>query len=87
MDYRGINQTEVPFPPGETLAKITVNILNDKWYEIKEHFFLDVEIPPAASLMGAYKGTPHSARIEIDPDDDSKYYIICCTRVNTTRTF
>ena len=77
----------MPFPPGETVATITVVIRNDEWYEIKEDFFLDVEIPPAASLEGAYKGTPHSARIEIDPDDDGKYYVICCTRVNATRTF
>ena len=59
------------------MATFKVTILDDIWYENKEDFYIDVEIPPHAVLMGVFKGSPSTIKIEILNDgNDGKYCII-----------
>ena len=76
------------FPIGEILARFTVSIHDDHLFEKNEEFFLDLEIPPEAILIGAFKGSPNRAKIEI-VNDDGKYCImyIQYTPASTTRVY
>ena len=76
-DYVAVTQQPVYFAPGETVATFEVTILDDVWYETKEDFYIDVEIPPDAVTMGIFKGVPNTIKIEIENDGhDGKACII-----------
>lgn len=58
------------------MAGFTVSIHDDHLFEKNEEFFLDLEIPPEAILIGAFKDSLNRAKIEI-VNDDGKY--VSCT--------
>ena len=66
----------------ETEKSFTVMTINDSLYENTENFFLDLEIPPEAVLVGVYKESPAKTKIEI-ADNDGRYCIVNYSLANT----
>ena len=57
------------------MATFRMDITNDLVAESAEEFFLDLEIPPAATAIDVIKGSPDSATVRIR-DEDSE----CCSK-------
>ena len=82
-DYRD-GSIPVTFPALWTTVNVNVSITDDEVAECPEEFFLDLEIPPLAAVIGVVKGSPDSATVNIT-DNDGR----CCSNViafNTTMT-
>ena len=63
----------VTFPAETNMTSFPVPIVNDEVGECPEEFFLDLEIPAAASAMGVIRGSPDNAAVNI-ADEDGKCY-------------
>lgn len=59
----------VSFPAGVNLASFKVTISNDKIVECVERFTVSLEIPSAATTMGAIKGLTDTATVTIMDED------------------
>ena len=57
------------FKAGERVATFKMDITNDLVAEDPEEFYLDLEIPPAATAIDVIKGSPDSATVRIADED------------------
>ena len=69
-DYRSA-RIPVTFYPGRNEHTFTVTINDDFILEFDEYFFLDLEIPTAASVYGVTKGSPDRAIVHIEDDGET----------------
>ena len=67
-DYRG-SKFVVTFEPGDTTATALIHIIDDELHECFESFTLDLEIPEASMNLRVIKGSPDTARVNIQDDD------------------
>ena len=69
-DYRSA-RIPVTFYPGRNERTFTVTIYDDFILEFDEYFFLDLEIPTAASVYGVAKDSPDRAIVHIEDDGET----------------
>ena len=69
-DYRR-SRISVTFSSARHTIPFTVTLYNDFILEFDEYFFLDLEIPTAASVYGVTKASPDRAIVHIEDDGET----------------
>ena len=66
------------------MASVAIPIFDDEVAECLKEFFLDLEIPPAAAVMGVIKESPDTAVVRV-ADEDSEFCQMHCVCFSNTQ--